>query len=69
MGLSMVNGNLLETDESINRKLGKETILKNLADEGRYNAIIDLQLKNERLIAASKSATTEEQIQFNKTTI
>jgi len=51
-----------ESEESINRKLGKEAILKRLSDEGRYNAIVDLERKNEKLVAASAKVTDQSQL-------
>jgi|GEM_PF-1960012 len=49
-----------ETQESINLKVGKETTLKNLADAGRYNTIMNLQYKNEKIASQLKQFPTDQ---------
>ena len=56
-----------ETQESIDAKIGKETILKTLSDQGRQYAILDLQRQNEKLVDASNKVTDTNQLQNIKT--
>jgi len=51
-----------ETTTSFFARLGKEKILKKLSDEGRNYSMLDLQRQNEKLIDASKNATSQEQL-------
>jgi hypothetical protein len=56
-----------ETQESIDAKIGKETILKTLSDQGRQYAILDLQRQNEKLVDASNKVTDPSQLENIKT--
>lgn len=63
-GLVLNQAKETESEESIKTKVGKESTLKNLADAGRYNTIMNLQFKNEKIASKLKAFSADQNSQL-----